>query len=103
MAGDSITTISIRLTGDPYGWQGSGFQILDSAAARFVPKTEFRFLRPEWQACIVEPAVVRPVIGAFEMLEIGRASCRERGEMSGVDVVLQKQRNRTGDNEGSVT
>ena len=68
MAGDSITTISIRLTGDPYGWQGSGFQILDSAAARFVPKSEFSFLRPEWQACIVEPAVVRPVIGAFEML-----------------------------------
>ena len=68
MAGESITGVSIRLTRDPHGWRQSSFQIVDRAAGRFVPKTEYAFLRPEWQACMVEPAVVRPLIGALEML-----------------------------------
>jgi hypothetical protein len=68
VAGDTITSVSIRLTGDPHSWQGSRLQILDPAAARLIPKTEYRFLRPEWQACIGEPPGVHPVIGGLEML-----------------------------------
>ena len=68
MAGESITGISMRLTRDPHGWRQSRFQIVDRAAARFVSKTEYGFLRSEWQACLVEPSVVRPVIGSLEML-----------------------------------
>lgn len=68
MRGDSIAAVSIRLTQDPHGWQAPRFQIVDPAGARFIPKSEYGFLRPEWQACIVEPSVVRPVIGSLEML-----------------------------------
>jgi hypothetical protein len=66
MAGDTVTSIAIRLTRDPQSWRGSGFQILDPAAARFVRKSEYEHIRAGWQACLVEPpfqraAVTQPV------------------------------------------
>lgn len=60
MPGDTVTTISVRLTRDSRSWQGAGFQILDPAAARFVPKGDYKHLRPGWHACVAEPLLVRP-------------------------------------------
>lgn len=59
--GDTVTSISIRLTRDPQSWRGSGFQILDPAAARLVPKSDYGHMRPGWQACMVEP-VLEPAV-----------------------------------------
>ncbi len=62
--GETMTSISVRLTGDPQSWRGARFQILDPAAARFVPKSEYRRLQAGWQACVVEPMPVpSPVTG----------------------------------------
>jgi hypothetical protein len=66
--GDTITSVSIRLTRHPRGWQGSALQILDPAEARFVPKAEYMVLRPTWQGCIVQPPIARPIVGGLEML-----------------------------------
>ncbi len=63
MPGDTMTSIAIRLTRDPQGWRGSGFQILDPAAARFVQKSEYGSIRAGWQACLVDPAVERAAAG----------------------------------------
>jgi hypothetical protein len=57
MPGETVTSIAIRLTRDPQGWRGSGFQILDPAASRLVRKNEYERIRAGWQACLVEPAV----------------------------------------------
>ena len=59
MPGDTVTTISLRLTGDSRSWQGAGFQIFDPSAARFVPKSAYSHIRPDWQACVAGPLVVR--------------------------------------------
>ena len=63
MPGDTVTSIAIRLTRDPQSWRGSGFQILDPAAARFVRKSEYGRIQANWQACLVEPAVERIAAG----------------------------------------
>ena len=59
MAGDTVAAISLRLTRDPETWRGAGFQILDPAAARFIPKGDYRHIRPGLQACVAEPLLVR--------------------------------------------
>jgi hypothetical protein len=58
--GDTVTMISRRLTRNPQGWRSAGFQILDPAAARFVPKENYGYLHPRWQACVVEQPVRQP-------------------------------------------
>jgi hypothetical protein len=68
MPGETVTAVSIRLTKDPSGWRGSGFQILDPLASRFVPKTEYRVLRPGWQACVVEPPPLQSSAGTWGWL-----------------------------------
>jgi hypothetical protein len=62
MPGDTVTSIAIRVTRDSQGWRGSAFQILDPAAARFVPKERYDHIRPEWQACIIEPVLERTAV-----------------------------------------
>jgi hypothetical protein len=62
MAGDTVTSIAIRLTRDPQSWRGSGFQILDPAAKRFVRKSEYEHIRAGWQACLVEPPFERAAV-----------------------------------------
>jgi hypothetical protein len=57
MTGDTVTSLAIRLTRDPQGWRGSGFQIVDPATARFVRKSDYEQIRAGWQACLIEPAV----------------------------------------------
>src|SRR5688572_24922349 len=59
MPGDTVTSIAIRLTRDPQGWRGSGFQILDPAAARIVAKSEYGRIRVDWHACLVETPIER--------------------------------------------
>jgi hypothetical protein len=68
MPGETVTAVSVRLTKDPAGWRSSGFQILDPSSSRFVPKTEYRLLRPGWQACLVEPSIVHPDMGTWGLI-----------------------------------
>ena len=62
MPGDTVTALSVRLTRDPQSWRGAGFQILDPAAARFIAKADYRYIHAGLQACLVEPALVRPAV-----------------------------------------
>ena len=71
MPGDTVTSIAIRLTRNSQGWRGSGFQILDPAAARFVPKVRYDHIRPGWQACIVEPVLERTAVPNQQSGRIG--------------------------------
>ncbi len=62
--GDSATALSVRLTGSSRSWRTPGFQILDPAAARFIPKAQYGRIHPGWQACVVQemlaPRVASP-------------------------------------------
>ena len=63
LPGETVTSISVRLTRDPQSWRGAGFQILDPAAARFVAKSDYEQFHPGWQACIVEQVPVPEAVG----------------------------------------
>lgn len=60
--GETMTSISVRLTRNPQSWRAARFQILDPAAARFVPKSEYRRLQGGWQACVVDDERVPQVV-----------------------------------------
>jgi hypothetical protein len=53
--GETMTSLSLRLTEDPQGWRSDAFQVLDPAGARFISKADYRLVHPGLQACIVEP------------------------------------------------
>jgi hypothetical protein len=67
--GDTAARIAFRLTRDANNAYAPWFQILDTASSAFVPKSQYRNIRPGWQACIVVqaqapvsfPPAVRPV------------------------------------------
>ena len=54
--GDTAARIAFRLTRDANNAYAPWFQILDPAASNFVPKSQYRRIRPGWQACIAEQA-----------------------------------------------
>ena len=56
MPGDTLAALSIQLMRDPRGWRTERFQLLDPAAARFLPKPEYRRIRAGLHACIVQPS-----------------------------------------------
>lgn len=56
MPGDTLSALSARLMRDPHGWRGDRFQLLDPAAARFLPKAHYGQIRAGLQACVVEPS-----------------------------------------------
>ena len=56
MPGDTLSALSDRLMRDPQGWRGARFQLLEPAAARFLPKADYRQIRAGLQACVVEPS-----------------------------------------------
>ncbi|RPI48265.1 MAG: hypothetical protein EHM55_25860, partial [Acidobacteria bacterium] len=60
-AGDSVTALSVRLTRSSRSWREAGFQILDPASAKFIPKAQYRRIHPGWQACVVETLLARGV------------------------------------------
>ncbi len=62
MPGDTVTALSVRLTRNPQSWRDAGFQIVDPAAARFIPKSEYRHIHAGLQACLVEPALARTAV-----------------------------------------
>ena len=50
--GDTASSLARRLTGTAASAYSHVFQILDPARRMFVPKSQYRRLRTEWQACI---------------------------------------------------
>ena len=68
--GDTASSLARRLTGNAALAYTHGFQILDPARRMFVPKSQYRRLRTEWQACIATapltstPSAYAPVIAS---------------------------------------
>lgn len=50
--GDTASSLARRLTGNAASAYSHVFQILDPARRMFVPKSQYRRLRTEWQACV---------------------------------------------------
>jgi hypothetical protein len=59
--GDTAARIAFRLTHDANNAYAPWFQILDPAASTFIPKSQYRRIRPGWQACIAEAVALAPV------------------------------------------
>ena len=75
--GETVTAISVRLTGNPQSWRGNGFQVFDPAVARFVPKSDYGRIHPRWHACVVEPSLALstvPGIGWWVVLLVCSAA-----------------------------
>ena len=70
MPGETVTGVSVRLTKDSGAWRSSGFQFVDPSSSRFVPKTEYGFLRPGWQACLVQPRIAYSPAGTWGLLAL---------------------------------
>ena len=64
-AGDTASSLARRLTGHADAAYSLAFQIRDPARRMFVPKSHYRRLRSDWQACVA-PALVpkTPVVYA---------------------------------------
>jgi len=66
--GDTASSLARRLTGHAALAYADVFQILDPARRMFVPKSQYRRLRSEWQACVATgpltstPPAYAPVI-----------------------------------------
>ena len=60
--GDTASRLARQLTGDAAAVYTAAFQIRDPARGMFVPKSHYRRLSTNWQACVVrEPAKSTPV------------------------------------------
>ena len=55
--GDTALELSRRLTGDPSKAYSHTFQIRDPARRMFVPKSRYRRLSTDWQACVAKGRV----------------------------------------------
>jgi hypothetical protein len=67
--GESAAELSRRITGNSWNAYQSWFQIVD-ASSRFVPKSQYDEIRPDWRACIVErPRRPRAVAVAARVVE----------------------------------
>ncbi len=65
--GDSATTLAFRLTKNARSWRDPGFQILDSARRKFIPKAEYGRIYPGWQACVDEPLLARGLVPSYRL------------------------------------
>lgn len=67
-AGDTASSLARRLTGRADAAYGLAFQIRDPARRMFVPKSHYRRLQSDWQACVASgpvpktPVVYAPVV-----------------------------------------
>jgi hypothetical protein len=72
--GDTAARIALRMTKDANNAYAPWFQILDPAAATFIPKSQYDRIHPGWQACIDHAQVFRPALPAAQRPEVvGRA------------------------------
>jgi len=55
---ETAPQVARRLTGDSRNAYQTWFQIRN-ASSRFVPKSQYNRLRPDWQACLLKPIVQR--------------------------------------------
>jgi hypothetical protein len=67
-AGDTASSLALRLTGNAEAAYGLAFQIRDPARRMFVPKSHYQRLQSDWQACVAPgpvpntPVVYAPVV-----------------------------------------
>jgi hypothetical protein len=60
--GDTASSLARRLTGDADRAYSDIFQIRDPSRRMFVPKSQYRRLHTDWQACVARGAVKIPVL-----------------------------------------
>jgi hypothetical protein len=62
VAGDTVSRLARRLTGDPGAVYSHAFQIRDPARQMFVPKSQYRRgLSTDWQACVARGLITVPL------------------------------------------
>jgi hypothetical protein len=68
--GDTASRLARQLTGDPAAVYSNAFQIRDPARRMFVPKSHYRRLSTDWQACVASgpvrnvPVAYAPVVAS---------------------------------------
>lgn len=74
LPGDTASLLALRLTGDAATAHTHAFQIRDPARRMFVPKSRYRHLSTDWQACVaIGPLKSTPVAYAPVVLSAGPA------------------------------
>ena len=58
-AGDTATKIAARLMSRDQSWREPTLQIFDPIGARFIPKSQYSRIQPNWQACVVDSSASR--------------------------------------------
>lgn len=72
--GDTASLLALRLTGDAAAAHTHAFQIRDPARRMFVPKSHYRRLSTDWQACVaIGPLKSTPVAYAPVVMSAGPA------------------------------
>lgn len=72
--GDTASLLALRLTGDAAAAYTHAFQIRDPARRMFVPKSHYRRLSTDWQACVaIGPLKSTPLAYAPVVLSAGPA------------------------------
>ena len=61
--GDTASLLALRLAGDPDAAYTPAFQIRDPARRLFVPKSQYRRLSTDWQACVAAGTLKNTPVG----------------------------------------
>src|SRR4029079_11401949 len=62
--GDTASSLALRLTGEADRAYSDIFQIRDPSRRMFVPKSQYRRLRTDWQACVARGAVKSQLVAS---------------------------------------
>jgi hypothetical protein len=68
--GETASQVALRLTGNPLSLHAQWFQIVDPARSRFIQKSQYGLILPNWQACIAvqsRPAYAPPSNSILEL------------------------------------
>ncbi len=75
--GDTAARLSLRLTGSAAATYTDAFQIRDPARKMFVPKSRYRRLSTDWQACVAKGPLTSPPRVFAPVVALGAATVPE--------------------------
>ena len=73
-AGETVSDLARRLTGNPAAAYGLAFQIRDPARQMFVPKSHYQRLQSDWQACVSQGPITNTPIAYAPIVEMAAAA-----------------------------
>src|SRR5688572_12272652 len=73
-AGDTASSLARRLTGKAGAAYGHAFQIRDPARRMFVPKSQYRRLQSDWQACVARGPVANTPVAYAPVVEVAASA-----------------------------